>query len=1013
MTRAEARKLYVGAVMTRLMSRLKKTAVSCSLLLLGMGASANLQTTPAWYGASSTAASQWHYRVPLTVPSGTVAGHTVTANLDFSALLSQMGIGGTFDVNSPRIVTGAGSLVPVQEFTDSVYNGATDATGNARGEVRFTAPGADTSYYVYFDVTQNGTKPSNPQPRLGGNFEASSTGTQSPAGWTGSKANSAFDTQVRPSETPSIPTDGNVTGNGSQPRTVDGTPLTGQFSYLLGSRSANEPVTVTQATVLSRTITVPATAPGSLTFKYRVQGWDSGVNNEANNYDYLDARIIDGSSNQYLVGPLANNYTSLPFSPNQGGNQASSTQSGYGQYNGFDTSTNGTHRAGMTVARGAQPWWTVTVDLAPYAGKTVTLRFSTRHTVLYRSWWHLDDVEWSTRAATVGVPEGFGAEFEPIPATGPGQQLSVRLKLDAQGKTGAVVGLLYSPSGALAATIPLYDNGTNGDATAGDGWWSNSAAYTFPTLTELGNWTLVGRALDSSTANGGQLAGLVKIPGQANSPVSEATFYNVDETLVPVTQGAALQGSLYEDSNADGVKSPGESGISVPGNLWVKLLNGAGTAVLAVSQVSPAGEYSFAGVAPGSYKLQVDDNSTAADLVPVVPVGYSQSEPGLGQLAHTVVLAAGPVVQRNFGYALNANVAKVIGRVYFDEGAGGATALDGVFSPSEQPVGGQSVELVGPGGSILAQTTTSAAGDFSLVVPPGTSGPLTVRLPLSSTYLVAGIQPGTSGGSGNLPQRSLSFAYSTGSVTGILFQAIRPPLLTASQTRTVLPGVSVQYGHQLTTPAEGNVTLSLVSTTTGSAAWAAVLYRDLDCSGTINGADAPLAAAATPVTAGGVLCVVVLDNVPGSAAVGASAQHFLSAVYSKNAWTQSASNTDITIVGPAAQGTLRLLKEVRNVSTNTAWSNAGPALPGQQIEYRLTYANDTSAPVSTVELHDSVPAYTVLLAVSCGAQPAGVSCAVTQAPAFGATSGTLKWTLTGSVPAGAAGSVLFTLVVQN
>ena len=51
------------------------------------------------------------------------------------------------------------------------------------------------------------------------------------------------------------------------------------------------------------------------------------------------------------------------------------------------------------------------LNLAPYAGPTVTLRIYERHTNQYKSWVKLDDVEWSRQNATITntLVEAFGA----------------------------------------------------------------------------------------------------------------------------------------------------------------------------------------------------------------------------------------------------------------------------------------------------------------------------------------------------------------------------------------------------------------------------------------------------------------------------------------------------------------------------------------------------------------------------------------------------------------------------
>jgi hypothetical protein len=376
---------------------MRRAWIAILLLAVSGVARGDLRTSPAWLDPT------WHYRVKVGLPAASAVGSTDVVDVDFAALLVQLGISGTLDVNSPRLTrTDGTTLVTTQEWTDRIYAGATDAAANNRGELRFLAQDAGVqNYWLYFDTTANGTKAANPQTPINGNFEVGASGTATPAGW-GMTAVAGFDAQMRPTESPAISSDGTGVGNGTpQPITTDGTPLTGSFSYLMGARSANEPGTTNfPAVTLTKTITVPAAgATGNVVVRYRPEGWDSGANGSTN-YDYIRIAIVAGATTE-LVGPTAGNYVTLPFSPNLGANQASTTQSGYGQYNGWDTSTQGTHRSGMTIARGSQSWFTLTSSLAAYAGQTITPRISSSHTNQYRSWFHIDDVERSRQTATI------------------------------------------------------------------------------------------------------------------------------------------------------------------------------------------------------------------------------------------------------------------------------------------------------------------------------------------------------------------------------------------------------------------------------------------------------------------------------------------------------------------------------------------------------------------------------------------------------------------------------------
>jgi uncharacterized repeat protein (TIGR01451 family) len=520
---------------------MRRAWIAVLLLAASAVARADLRSSPAWFGPT------WHYRVPISLPSTSAINSQNVVDVDFAALLTQLGIAGTYDTNSWRLTRADGTtLVTNQEWTDAVYAGATDATGNNRGELRFIAQDAGVqTYWLYFDITANGAKAANPQTPINGNFEVGGTGTATPAGW-GLTTTAGFDANIRPTESPSITTDGATAGNGTPPITTDGTPLTGGFSYLMGARSANEPGTTTfPAVTLTKTIVVPASGAGNLVVRYRPEGWDSGANGSTN-YDYIRIAIVAAATTE-LVGPTVGNYTTLPFSPNFGTQAAANNRSGYGQYNGWDTGTNNTHQSGMTAARGSQPWWTLTSSLAAYAGQTITLRISASHTNQYRSWFHIDDVEWSRQTATItnANVQAFGVNVtapNDTAVTTPSQyQVAQTLTIRAQSQAtaSAVRADVINPaSTVVAAGVILYDDGTHGDTVSGDRIFTNNGSVPAnPTYTfgagdaQSASWLVRVFARDASTSTIGATAGHVHIPGAANTPQDQAHFWNIDDQL--------------------------------------------------------------------------------------------------------------------------------------------------------------------------------------------------------------------------------------------------------------------------------------------------------------------------------------------------------------------------------------------------------------------------------------------------------------------------------------------------
>jgi uncharacterized repeat protein (TIGR01451 family) len=505
-------------------------------------AAADLRSAATWYDQNTvTTTPDWHFRIPINIPAGASVSSTIKVDVDFSAALVQMGVTGTFDVNSPRIVSSTGVLVTRQEFTDRILGGVTDAAGNGRGEVRFILEDAGAAtYYVYFDITQNGTKPTNPQTPINGNFERGATGTAQPAGWDAPTGTvTSLDAQVRPSETPSITTNG--AGATPATKTTDGTPRTGDFSYLIGARSANEAAGGTR--ILTRTFVAPSTSLGSFTVRWRVEGWDSS------GFDNLSIALTDGTTVTNVVGSaVASSYGTAPFSPNQGGAAQSATVSGYRPYNNFDLNSAGGHTFAppMTVAAQAEPWWTKSVALpASYAGKTITVTITSTHVTQYRSWTHIDDVEWSVVTGTTGTPQAFGVNIT-SPVTGStftaGQVIPITAQVDANptGATDPVTAGIYDSAGTLlAGGFILYNDGSHGDLVAGDAIWSNDnsqpaePAPTVPLSAATGSgYVLRVFARDAATSGG-----LAQIPG-AGAPQTQANFWNIDEITFSVQTAA-------------------------------------------------------------------------------------------------------------------------------------------------------------------------------------------------------------------------------------------------------------------------------------------------------------------------------------------------------------------------------------------------------------------------------------------------------------------------------------------
>jgi uncharacterized repeat protein (TIGR01451 family) len=614
------------------------------VLALSLGRAGAAQRSPAWWDPDGVGSgSDWHYRVAVTMPSTSSVNSTGKVDIDFAALMTQLGIAGTFDVNSVRVVRPGGTIATVQEYNDTIYAGATDAV-STRGEVRWIVQdGGVQTYYVYFDITANGAKSTSPQTPINGNFEQSSSGTQLPAGWaSATRTNAAYDLQVRPSESVSITSDGNPLNN---PTTTDGTPLSGSFSYLLGARTNNEPsngnVSQTEATRLTRTITVPATNPGNLVVRWRVEGWDSDTN-AVTTFDNLHIRVTtSGGTVTEIVGPAAGNYANFPFSPNYGSGAVTTSNPGYGQYNGFDMGTNGSHTQGMTVALHGQGWWTRTFSLSAFAGQTVTFSFGTTHLELFRSWFHLDDIEWSVVSGTLGNAEGFGvAATSPAGSLAPGQVMTITAVVDAKptAASNPVTADIINGSGTtVASAVKLYNDGTHGDSTANDTTWTNNGSdganptYTVPlTSGSTSGWTVRVYAKDASTSTFGN-NGMIHRNGLGTALIL-ANWWNIAETSFSV-DAASIGVSKTMTVVSDAVNSSNFKAIPGARVQYCVTISNSGTASAAtvVGTDTLPGALSYvagslkSGADCNTAVTAEDDNATGGDETDPIGASFASS----------------------------------------------------------------------------------------------------------------------------------------------------------------------------------------------------------------------------------------------------------------------------------------------------------------------------------------------------------------------------------------------------
>jgi uncharacterized repeat protein (TIGR01451 family) len=185
--------------------------------------------------------------------------------------------------------------------------------------------------------------------------------------------------------------------------------------------------------------------------------------------------------------------------------------------------------------------------------------------------------------------------------------------------------------------------------------------------------------------------------------------------------------------------------------------------------------------------------------------------------------------------------------------------------------------------------------------------------------------------------------------------------------------------------------------------WGLTLWRDVNCNGALDAGEPPLPAS-LPLATGQSVCVIAKHVAPLGAAAGSRETASLTASF------------DYAVASPA----LAAADALDDVTTITFANGLviaksvdhATAPPGGYLVYTISYSNPGTVPISNIVIRDATPTWTVFDSASCAASGAGITgCSLTQQPAAGAT-GTLAWTLAGSLAPGGSGSVSFRVRVN-
>lgn len=349
----------------------------------------------------------------------------------------------------------------------------------------------------------------------------------------------------------------------------------------------------------------------------------------------------------------------------------------------------------------------------------------------------------------------------------------------------------------------------------------------------------------------------------------------------------------------------------------------------------------------------------------------------------------------------------ISGRVFVDNS--GTTldvskAYNGIQDAGEVGIANSTIRLNNCSTTQLASTVTSANGDYAFSIEQSL---------LPSSFCI--VQQ-------NLPEY---ISVSADSITVANTSATSYPnnnfadvklnvLLTEDGQHTITAGEVTDYPHRLSTQAPVWVTKleQTQSNSNNDQPWQALVYQDTNCNGTVDTGETVF----DPTASGTVLLqpntdICLVQRVFAPTNIFAGAQHIgtLQASYAVSALNLTDQKTqqrqDVTLIGSAG---LTLTKKVRAVAScsSTPSDSLGflvnnEATKQQNLEYEITYKNNSVKNLQNVKVKDSLPTGTNFGSLSCGLTPSGNTCNATRSGEV------LEWTLTGLLKPSATGTLRF------
>ncbi|WP_151800766.1 prealbumin-like fold domain-containing protein [Acinetobacter junii] len=363
----------------------------------------------------------------------------------------------------------------------------------------------------------------------------------------------------------------------------------------------------------------------------------------------------------------------------------------------------------------------------------------------------------------------------------------------------------------------------------------------------------------------------------------------------------------------------------------------------------------------------------------------------------------------------------ITGRVFVDNS--GTTldvskAYNGIQDTGEVGIANSTIRLNNCSTTQLASTVTSANGDYAFSIEQSLlpSSFCIVQQNLPEYISVSG----TSGYTRSTDTIALTKTSATSYTANNFGDVIVNVVLHEDGQHTAIAGDVTDYPHRLSTQIPVQLTQLLQTQTqqpnaSADQPWQALVYRDTNCNGQVDMGEVvfnPTAASTVLLQPSVDICLVQRVHVPTNVVAGAQHIGTLQANYqfaltnpSQTIPGQTLKRQDVTLIGSAG---LTLTKKVRAVSSCPSTSSdtnpfviTNQAAKQNNLEYEITYKNNTTKKLQNVKVKDSLPIGTNFGSVSCGLTPSGNTCNTNRSGDY------LEWSLTGLLNPSASGTLRF------